>query len=385
MASPSDHPQAAPHVSPDAVAIHRERHPREVHPHHLYQTAGVLFLLALAFKFFDTLAQTFLLAYAAAILAVGLNALQRKIPLERKWFAAATGLFVVGLVIGLLYVGVPLLLEQARSLAGMGPGMAEKMAGWEKWIRENLGIPVNLPGGGGGGGAAADGGAAAGGGGGGGAGGGVMGSALSLLEALLFPLVIFFGALFALAQPNDRLLNPLMRAVPPNLRPAFYRIFQLLGERLLGWLKGTAMAMVGVGVLSMIVWSIIGVPNAILLGLFNGLVEFIPLLGPWLGGGTATLVAVMDDPNKGAWVALSALAIQQVEANVITPFAMAREAEIHPFLTLFALVLFGGIFGFLGLLLALPLTLLVWTVVQVLWVERAIDTDRDRIAPVVNE
>jgi len=173
--------------------------------------------------------------------------------------------------------------------------------------------------------------------------------------------------------------------VPPNLRPAFYRIFQLLGERLLGWLKGTAMAMVGVGVLSMIVWSIIGVPNAILLGLFNGLVEFIPLLGPWLGGGTATLVAVMDDPNKGAWVALSALAIQQVEANVITPFAMAREAEIHPFLTLFALVLFGGIFGFLGLLLALPLTLLVWTVVQVLWVERAIDTDRDRIAPVVNE
>jgi predicted PurR-regulated permease PerM len=383
MASQSEHPQAAPHVSPDAVAAHRERHPREVHPHHLYQTAGVLFLLALAFKFFDTLAQTFLLAYAAAILAVGLNALQRKIPLERKWFAAATGLFVVASVIAILYLGVPLLLEQARSLAGMGPGMAEKMAGWEKWIRENLGIPVNLPGGAGGGAGAAAGSGAAGGGGGGG--GGVMGSALSLLEALLFPLVIFFGSLFALAQPNDRLLNPLMRAVPPNLRPAFYRIFQLLGERLLGWLKGTAIAMVAVGILSMIVWSIIGVPNAILLGLFNGLVEFIPLVGPWVGGGTATLVAVMDDPNKGAWVALSALAIQQVEANVITPFAMAREAEIHPFLTLFALVLFGGIFGFLGLLLALPLTLLVWTVVQVLWVERAIDTDRDRIAPVVNE
>jgi len=381
MASQSEHPQAAPHVSPDAVAIHRERHPREVHPHHLYQTAGILFLLALAFKFFDTLAQTFLLAYAAAILAVGLNALQRKIPLERKWFAAATGLFVVAAVIALLYVGVPLLLEQARSLAGMGPGMAEKMASWEKWIRENLGIPVNLPGG------AAAGADAAGGasGGGGGGGGGVMGSALALLEALLFPLVIFFGALFALAKPNDRLLTPVMRAVPPDLRPAFYRIFQLLGERLLGWLKGTAMAMVGVGVLSMIVWSIIGVPNAILLGLFNGLVEFIPLVGPWVGGGTATLVAVMDDPTKGAWVALSAVAIQQVEANVITPFAMAREAEIHPFLTLFALVLFGGIFGFLGLLLALPLTLLVWTVVQVLWVERAIDTDRDRIAPVVNE
>ena len=74
-----------------------------------------------------------------------------------------------------------------------------------------------------------------------------------------------------------------------------------------------------------------------------------------------------------------------VEANVITPWAMSRNAEIHPFVTLFALLLFGGLFGFLGVLLALPLVILVWTVVQVLWVERAIDTDRDRIAPVARE
>ena len=83
--------------------------------------------------------------------------------------------------------------------------------------------------------------------------------------------------------------------------------------------------------------------------------------------------------------AIAALAIQQIEANVITPWAMAHNAEIHPFVTLFALVLFGSVFGFLGVLLALPLVLLVWTLVQVLWVERAIDTDRERIQPVVPE
>ena len=96
-------------------------------------------------------------------------------------------------------------------------------------------------------------------------------------------------------------------------------------------------------------------------------------------------VALLDDPAKAPWVALAAIAIQQIEANLITPFAMSREAEIHPFITLFALVFFAGIFGFLGMLLALPLVLLVWTVVQVLWVERAIDTDRDPITPVVEE
>jgi predicted PurR-regulated permease PerM len=140
-----------------------------------------------------------------------------------------------------------------------------------------------------------------------------------------------------------------------------------------------------VGVLSVVAWSLIGVPNALLLGIFNGLVEFVPLVGPWVGGGAATLVALLNDPSKAVWVALSAIAIQQMEANLITPFAMSKQAEIHPFITLFALLLFGGMFGFLGLLLALPLVLLVWTVVQVLWVERALDTDRDRIAPVVGE
>jgi predicted PurR-regulated permease PerM len=216
-------------------------------------------------------------------------------------------------------------------------------------------------------------------------GSGAVGSAMSVLESVFVPVIIFFGSLFALANPNEHLMSPVLRLVRSDQRPAVYRIFQLLGERLVGWLRGTALAMLGVGLLSIILFSLIGVPNALLLGLLNGSLEFLPLVGPWIGGGTATLVAFMDDPGKGGWTAMAALAIQQVEGYVITPMVMKRSVEIHPFITLFALVLFGGVFGFLGLLLALPLTILVWTVVQVLWVERALDTDRDRIAPVVKE
>jgi predicted PurR-regulated permease PerM len=164
-----------------------------------------------------------------------------------------------------------------------------------------------------------------------------------------------------------------------------YRIFDLLGKRLVGWLKGTGMAMLAVGGLSILAFSIIGVPNALALGLLNGVVEFIPIFGPWIGGTAAILVAFIADPVKGAYVAVAALAIQQIEANVITPWAMSREAEVHPFVTLFALLFFGGLFGFLGIFLALPLVIFFWTVIQVLWVERTIDTDQDRIAPVVQE
>ncbi len=88
---------------------------------------------------------------------------------------------------------------------------------------------------------------------------------------------------------------------------------------------------------------------------------------------------------KGLWTAVAILAIQQVESQLVTPLVMAKAAEVHPFVTLFAIVLFGGLFGFLGILLALPLVLLLWTVTQVLWVERAIGTGHDRIEPVVEE
>lgn len=371
--------QAAPRVPADAVAAPHDGMMERLRPAHLYRAVALGFLLMLLYRYWDQLTHVFLLGYAAAILAVVLNALRRRLNVQRKWLAAIVGLVVVGSVVAALAVGMPLLAKQAKGILQTGPQLEEQITQWEQQIEARTGMKINIPhpssifsGGGGQGGQQ-------------GGGGGMMGKAASFLEILFIPLILFFGGLFALANPNDRLLTPMMRVLPEGIRLAWYRIFQLLGDRLIGWAKGTATAMVAVGVLSTAAFLAIGVPNAVALGMFNGLVEFIPLFGPWLGGLTAVVVAFLDDPQKGMWVGIAALAIQQIEANVITPWAMSHNAEVHPFVTLFALVLFGGLFGFLGILLALPLVMLVWTVVQVLWVERAIDTDRERIAPVVRD
>lgn len=376
----ANHPdeQAEPRVPADAVAATPDGPMERLRPAHLYRTAGLAFLLLLLFKYWDDITHVFLLGYAAAILAVILNAVRRKLHMKRKWLAAIVGLVVVGSVVAALAVGMPMLFEQAKGIMQTGPALEEQIAKWEKAIQGQTGMKIDIPHPssvfkGGGGGEGQDG------------GGGMLGKAATLMEILFFPLVLFFGGLFALASPNDRLLTPMMRVLPDGVRPAWYRIFQLLGDRLIGWAKGTATAMVAVAVLSTAAFLVIGVPNAVALGLFNGTVEFIPLFGPWIGGLTAVVVAFLDDPQKAMWVGIAALAIQQIEANLITPWSMARNAEVHPFVTLFALVLFGSLFGFLGILLALPLVMLVWTIVQVLWVERAIDTDRERIAPVVRD
>jgi predicted PurR-regulated permease PerM len=213
----------------------------------------------------------------------------------------------------------------------------------------------------------------------------MLGQAKGAFSVLLLPLLVLFGGLFAAASPNDRLLVPALRVVPRRQRAQVRRMFDLLGGRLGAWIRGQLFSMAAVGLLAVIVLTLLDVPYALLLGLLNGLTEFIPLAGPWMGGVPAVAIAALDDPVKGVWTAVAMFGIQLTEANLITPFAMSKVVKVHPFVTLFALFLFGSLFGLLGMLLALPLVLLIWTIVEVFWVEGTIETDHDRIAPVVEE
>jgi predicted PurR-regulated permease PerM len=372
-----EHPDYGP-VPPEAVVPPpASGEPRQIAPEHLYKTVGLVFLLALVFRFFDALAHVFLIIYAAAILAVALNVVVRLFPLERRWATAGLGVVIVATLGLTAWWAIPALVDQFQGLSRELPRLQVQIEEWSRWFRERTGLNIDLFGersqqffrdflsGM--------------------QGEEMLGRARGVLEILFLPLIILFGGLFAVGKPNDRLLAPLLRTVPRDRRLAFRRLFELLGVRLRGWVKGTLMAMVAVGVLMTLALTIIGVPYALVLGLIAGIIEFVPLAGPWIGGAIAVVIAFLDDPSKALWTVLAVLVVQQIESNIITPFAMARAAEVHPFVTLFALILFGSLFGFLGILLSIPLVLLFWTLVEVLWVERAIDTDEDPIAPVVQE
>lgn len=353
------------------------RRTAELRPEHLYKTVLLLFLLALVYRYFEPLSRVMLLAYAAAILAVALNAVVRRLPLSRPIATALLAGAVILVTTVALWFGSRALIDQARSFAEALPAMETALR--ERARNYGAALGVNLE-----------------------AAGervasmarnavgdvrgqDVLGRAGGLLQWMAVPLLVFFGGIFALAKPNDRLLVPLLRVVPEDRRDDYRRMFERLGRRLTGWVKGQLLAMATVGALATLAFYVIGVPYALLLGVINGLTEFVPLIGPWAGGLPAILVAFIDDPAKGLWTAVAILAIQQLEAQVVTPMAMSRAARIQPFITLFSLVLFGSLFGFLGILLALPLVLLVWTVVETLWVERALHDDGAEIEPVVRE
>ncbi len=356
-------PKPSGRLSPSAIA-----------PEHLYKAVGLLFLFLIFFSYFEQISRVLLIVYAAAILAVALNVLVRLVPTNRRVVSGVLGLAIFGIIGATLWFAVPALTSQLRSLAGEGPRFQEQLDNLSAWIRDSTGLNVELVGSN----ARAFVGDLF-------AGPEMLGTAWGVVEGLFLPLVILVGALYAVAKPNEQLLSPLLHVVPATRRDDFRRLFAILGDRLKGWVKGTLLAMVAVGILTTIGLWVIGVRYSLLLGVASGLFEVVPLVGPWVAGVIAVAVAFVDDPTHAIWVALLMLAIQQLESNVITPIAMSQAAEVHPFVTLFALFFFGSIFGFLGIILAVPLVLLVWTTVEVLWVDRAINAEHDRIEPVVRE
>ena len=333
-----------------------------------------LLLAALVFRFFDTLAAFLLTVYAAAILASALDVLLKRLPLERKLATALIGLgiFIV-VAVGIWLLGSAL-MAQVRDVIANLPAIEAEVRNWLDSLERTTGLELTRLGSSLGGQIASI-----------GAGGAVLGHARGAIHTMIIILAVIFGALFALASPNERLLNPLLRIVPARSRDTVRDAFRLLASRLVGWIQGQLLAMLSVGILATIAFHIIGVPYALLLGVVNGLLDFIPLVGPWIGGVPAVIIAAIADPMKGVWTALAVIVIQQIESALVTPLAMSSQAKLHPFVTAFALLLFGSLFGFMGVLLAVPLALLVWTAAELFWVERRVEDRGRNIEPVVEE
>ena len=344
---------------------------RPLQPEHLYKAVGLLLLGLLFYAFFEPVSRVLLAVYAATIVAVALNVVVALIPGPRTVISAGLGVLIFAALGAALWFGIPALADQVRGLASEIPRIRALIVQWSEWLQQRIGLDIEI------------------------LGDSVMSNALedteilgrarTLGEALFLPLIILIGGIFAVGKPNERLLSPLLHAVPRERRDSFRDLFALLGDRLKGWVRGTLLAMIAVGVLTTIGLSIIGVRYAFLLGLISGVLEIVPFVGPWVAGALAVAVALLDDPTTALYVVILMLVIQQVESNLITPLVMSRAAQVHPFVTLFSLLFFGSFFGFLGVILAVPLVILVWTVVEVLWVDRAIGAHGDKIEPLVRE
>jgi predicted PurR-regulated permease PerM len=126
------------------------------------------------------------------------------------------------------------------------------------------------------------------------------------------------------------------------------------GQLLLSLILGTT-AGLGIWILGMIGAMPNGQRYAVAFGAWTGFAELIPYVGPWLAAAPAVVYALVQHPLSALWVALLFLGIQQLEGHVVVPKVMGHTLRLHPLLVIFGLLAGGEIYGFAGILVALPL------------------------------
>jgi predicted PurR-regulated permease PerM len=204
----------------------------------------------------------------------------------------------------------------------------------------------------------------------------MVGGALPLLNTALGAitglLLIIVAGMFIAVAPRTY-MRGLIVLIPKSHRQRMGEVLPKTGVAMVQWMKGTAAGMLIVGAMSALGLWLIGVPAALALGLIAGLLEFIPYVGPTLSFVPAIVVALAISPEKAIWVVVLYAIIQLFESNLIMPLLMKQMVALPPALTLLFQALMATLFGFLGLLLAVPMLATVKILVQELYVEGVAD------------
>ena len=176
-----------------------------------------------------------------------------------------------------------------------------------------------------------------------------------LIGALTSLIIILFVGLYGAAEPGTY-QKGFIFLVPRHRRRRAAEVIAEIGDTLQWWLIGKFISMAIIGVLTTVSLWLIGVPLALGLGTIAALLTFIPNIGPILSAVPAVLLGLMEGPLQAAYIAALYVAIQTVESYLITPLIQRRTISLPPGLTLSAQVLFGSLFGGIGVALATPIT-----------------------------
>jgi predicted PurR-regulated permease PerM len=177
-------------------------------------------------------------------------------------------------------------------------------------------------------------------------------STLAVLAAFI---ALIFLVIYIAAEP-DVYRGWMLAAVPATARPQVRRVLSEIASVLRKWLVTQLVAMAAIGSVTTIALLLLGVKAPFALGFIAGLMEFIPTVGPVLSAVPGVLMGFVDSPEKALVVGLAYWGIQFIENNLLIPWLMRGEMDLPPAITLVAQTLMALLFGFLGLMVAVPLT-----------------------------
>ena len=131
-----------------------------------------------------------------------------------------------------------------------------------------------------------------------------------------------------------------------------------------GFINGKILDSAIIGVLCYIACLIFKFPSALLVSVIIGVTNVIPFFGPFIGAIPATLLILIQNPIKALWFVLFVLVLQQVDGNIIGPKILGNTTGLSSFWVLFSILLFGGLWGFVGMIVGVPLFAVIYDVIK---------------------
>ncbi|MGH8501320.1 MAG: AI-2E family transporter [Gammaproteobacteria bacterium] len=172
-----------------------------------------------------------------------------------------------------------------------------------------------------------------------------------MFNLLLIPMVVFY-----LLRDWDRIVAAINALLPRHIEPTVSGLARESNEVLGAFLRGQLLVMMALGVIYSLGLWLIGLEFALLIGMVAGLVSFVPYLGVIVGLALASVAMMFQtqDLLQLVWIALVFAVGQTLEGMVLTPWLVGDRIGIHPVMVIFAVLAGGQLFGFFGVLLALP-------------------------------
>jgi predicted PurR-regulated permease PerM len=179
------------------------------------------------------------------------------------------------------------------------------------------------------------------------------------LARVVFTAIIILALAFYWTLEGPRIIQSFLLVIPLHQRESISDLVSAMEGKVGYYMVGQSILCLVIGILALIAYLLIGLPNALVLALIAGVLEAVPMVGPLLGAVPAALVALSIAPDKLIWVIVATVVIQQVENSLLVPRIMKRAVGVNPFVTLLALFAFSTLFGLAGALMAIPIAAII--------------------------
>lgn len=176
----------------------------------------------------------------------------------------------------------------------------------------------------------------------------------SLVTIAIIPIVTYYFLV-----DGELIYNKILLILPTKKRIVAKRIISHLDKVLSRYIVSQLLLSLIIGLLTTIILLILNVKFAIILGIFNGILNIIPYFGPIIGAIPPIFIALMESPEKAVWTVIAMTIIQQVEGNILSPKITADSTNMHPLMIIILLLLGEKLGGFIGMIIIIPIGVII--------------------------